>query len=326
MFHDVIELPSTRCSRLRRLFTLDLKKVRLDMVTVTEAFRFFALHFYVQGYLMPLLTIYTLLTGKTDVVGAVTKITDRTQTTFYKTKDSAKLENGCVYLCNHRSWADFFIDQYLCNGAAFLSRKMVIVGTPMSALWAYLNNSTWFFTRRSGIDRAKFFMWIDSKFKTRAEYGLIAYPEGTRNHGDKPKPLKSGVIHYAFEYKRKVQIVMTTNKERVVNEKQWSCNYGTKCLVYVSPVFDPKDFKSFEEFKTVIKEAFMKAWQKAYGQKIIEESEGNKLRDNSFEEFTPPLLKSRGEVRIPKECYRRQRVVRLLLFIALSIIIRAATR
>ena len=38
----------------------------------------------------------------------------------------------CVYLCNHRSWADFFVDIFLTEGlAAPMSRTMVFFAFPV---------------------------------------------------------------------------------------------------------------------------------------------------------------------------------------------------
>jgi 1-acyl-sn-glycerol-3-phosphate acyltransferase len=44
----------------------------------------------------------------------------------------------CMYLCNHRSWADFFIDVFLTQGlAAPMSRALVFYIFPffMTSVW-----------------------------------------------------------------------------------------------------------------------------------------------------------------------------------------------
>lgn len=282
------------------------------MPSLEEVYNFLSLHFYVQGYLMPYLTLKILLSGESDVAAGVKNIVDRTKTTFTAKRKRNKIESNCVYLLNHRSWADFFIDQSALGGAAYLSRKMVIVGTPMSALWAYLNNSSWFFKRKSGIDRMKFFDWIDENYTSRPGYGLIAYPEGTRNSSDSPKPLKSGVMHYAFNCKRKVQVIITTNKEHVVNEKKFSSKNGVNCYIEISKVLDPKDFKTFEEFKQAAKELFHQTWKEAYS---ISNSSDNK----DIESVSIPLVKSKGKQPLSKNCKLRLRIVRMIALIILSL-------
>lgn len=244
---------------------------------------------------MPICLFHILITGKTSAFHGVQHISAYHGVTFLRRPSSPKLEDGCLYLCNHRSWADFFIDQTLCGGAAYLSRKMVMLGTPMSSFWAWLSNSTWFFTRKKGLDREKFFEWIESKWQTRPEFGLIAYPEGTRNHDNQALPLKSGVLQYAYNYKRKVQVLITTNKEKVVNEKKLSIHYGVACVVEASEVIHPTEFDSFELFKKAIKKKFTDTWEKAYSASLQAKLDDPSTRNSALKQlkeleiFDPPL-------------------------------------
>lgn len=90
---------------------------------------------------------------------------------------------------------------------------MVWIGTPVSSLYAWMTNSTWFFNRKRGLDRAAFSTFMETSWGKRGEFGMIAYPEGTRNQAMEPLPLKTGVLHFAYEYKHPVQVVITTKKE-----------------------------------------------------------------------------------------------------------------
>lgn len=55
-------------------------------------------------------------------------------------KKSEKIEKGPIlYFCNHRSWADFFLDSALVGGASYLSRLLVACACPMPALIGYLS-------------------------------------------------------------------------------------------------------------------------------------------------------------------------------------------
>ena len=57
-------------------------------------------------------------------------------------------DGRCVYLCNHRAWADFFIDVYLTEGRAFiLSRYLVVYVFPLFALPAMAVGAVFAFKR-----------------------------------------------------------------------------------------------------------------------------------------------------------------------------------
>ncbi|GBG34169.1 1-acyl-sn-glycerol-3-phosphate acyltransferase [Hondaea fermentalgiana] len=169
-----------------------------------------------------------------------------------------------MYLCNHRSWGDFFMDQAICNGGAYLSRLLVIIGCPMSSLYAYIAHSTWFFNRKKGIDRDALGEYIQSQWLARPNQGLIVYPEGTRNLKMEPLRLKTGVLKMAFDYQRPVQAVITTNKERVANEKDLSYERNVSCVTSISPALEPHKFESFEAFVEAVREQFVETWEDAY--------------------------------------------------------------
>mmetsp|Transcript_701 Transcript_701/g.860 ORF Transcript_701/g.860 Transcript_701/m.860 type:complete len:199 (+) Transcript_701:561-1157(+) len=141
---------------------------------------------------------------------------------------------------------------------------MVWVGTPTTSLWAWLSHSTWFFNRKPGIDRSAFGNWIDSQFQVRPSPGLIAYPEGTRNQKAEPLKVKSGVLQYAYEFKRPIQCVITTNKDTVVNEKAAKLNRNVICMTHISKPIYPKDFNSSKEFIASARELFNESWKSAY--------------------------------------------------------------
>ena len=172
-----------------------------------------------------------------------------------------------VYLCNHRSWADFFIDQVVTGGSSYLARLMVWIGTPVSSLYAWLSHSTWFFNRKRGIDRAAFAKFMDTEWARRPTFGMIAYPEGTRNQDKDPLPLKTGVLQFAFEYKRPVQCVITAGKESVCNEKKLTARLGQTVVTECSAVIDPTTFDTQDKFVAEVRKAFAETWKLAYGAK-----------------------------------------------------------
>lgn len=252
---------------------------------------FVALYFYVQFMLCPLHTAIALLTGKVNPYRVTKSICDVMDVTFLHTKASQPLAKNAMYLCNHRSWGDFFIDQALCNGGAYLSRLLVIPACPMSSLYAFLAHSTWFFNRKSGIDRDALGKYIQTQWLSRASKGVVVYPEGTRNLTMEPLKLKTGVLKMAFDYKRTVQVVITTNKEVMAAAKNMSFQRGVRCVSSISPELNPDDFDTFEDFVAAVRKQFVESWHDAYGC-VDEQAHGEAACEpakNVATAYVPPL-------------------------------------
>lgn len=233
-----------------------------------SAVKFLLMHLYVQFVLAPCFIVYSIVTGRASAFHLTNHICDVMRIKFVKTKESDEVAPGIIHLCNHRSWADFFVDQAICGGDAYLSRMMVWVGTPVSALWGWLSHSTWFFYRRSGIDRQSFGEYLERQWVQRQDFGLIAYPEGTRNQRSQPLRLKSGVLQYAYDFQHPVQVVITCGKDQVINEKKLLFRTGRFCVTALSETLDPRDFGSMEEFVEAVRGLFSATWKQAYEAKV----------------------------------------------------------
>jgi 1-acyl-sn-glycerol-3-phosphate acyltransferase len=244
---------------------------------------FLLLHFYTQLIVCPSHIIFGLLTGKVNPFALTRHLCNILGVKFYRVKNSPQLgeqkppETKIIYLCNHRSWADFFCDQVITGGAAFLARMMVWVGTPVSSLYAWMSHSTWFFNRKRGIDRVAFAKFMDDEWKKRPAYGMIAYPEGHRNSGKDSLPLKTGVLQYAYEYKHAVQCVISSGKEKVCNEKNLTMERNQRVVTCCSEVIHPKSFATFEEFVAHVRQQFIDTWAKAFDP------------NSEVEEYVPPM-------------------------------------
>jgi len=90
-------------------------------------------------------------------------------------------------------------------------------------------------------------------------------PEGTRNQRPEPVPLKTGVLQYAYDYKRVVQCVITTNKELVCNEKSLTLSRNRTVVTCCSDVIDPSQFATFDDFVKEVREVYARTWKDAYG-------------------------------------------------------------
>lgn len=174
-------------------------------------------------------------------------------------------ENNVIYLANHRSWADFFLDVVMTDGRAqMLSRMAVMTVFPAFMIPVCVIKSVILFNRGQRINKNSFNERINRKMKESPVEGLIVYPEGHRSTKAQSLTLKRGMLHYCFDHKRTVQIVMTRNKEAVLSEKDMRCNLGQTCLVGYAQPIDPSKFASFEEFLAAVQKSWDDEWGRVY--------------------------------------------------------------
>lgn len=173
--------------------------------------------------------------------------------------------NNVIYLANHRSWADFFLDVIMTDGRAqMLSRMAVLMVFPAFMLPVCVIKSVILFNRGQRIDKDRFNERIDRKMKESPVEGLIVYPEGHRSTKPQSLTLKRGMLHFCFDNKRTVQIVMTRNKEAVLSEKDMRCNLGQTCLVGYAEHIDSTNFVTFEEFLSAVQNSWDSEWRRVY--------------------------------------------------------------
>jgi len=231
---------------------------------------FIAAYVYLQFLVCPAHAAIALLTGRANPYRITKNFCDMLGARFVHSKNSQSLKKDAMYLCNHRSWGDFFIDQALCGGAAYLSRYMVIPACPGSSLYAWISHSVWFFNRKKGLDRSELGRYLAQQWELRPGKGLIVYPEGTRNQKKEPLKLKTGVLQMAYDYKKQVQAVITTNKELMANEKTLTITRNVTCVTSISKPVDPTAFPSFKEFCDEVTRVFEDTWKDAYGAEVDE--------------------------------------------------------
>ncbi|EFJ51113.1 hypothetical protein VOLCADRAFT_120491 [Volvox carteri f. nagariensis] len=161
----------------------------------------------------------------------------------------------CLYLCNHRSWADFFIDTYLTEGrAALMSRWMVFFAFPVFCTSVLILRGIVLFKRGHIADKETaslqpieeaFNVWLDATLRKSTVPGLLVYPEGHRSLKPRSLPLKRGMLHFAFSRHLAVQLIITRGKEEVIK---------------------PTDFDSFDAFFQEVQTTWDACWQLSYHQ------------------------------------------------------------
>lgn len=171
----------------------------------------------------------------------------------------------CMYLCNHRSWADLMVDQYVTEGRSlFMSRWAVMPVFPlfMSAIRAI--RAVILFKRAKIADIEGFNNWIDTQFDNSPQTALAVYPEGHRSTKGKSLPLKRGMLKYAYTRKLPVQIVIGGNKEAILSEKRQTARLHQTVAVGFSEVLLPEDYPDFEAFMAKLQHTWDHEWNAVF--------------------------------------------------------------
>lgn len=167
-----------------------------------------------------------------------------------------------MFIHNHRSWTDFFLDIYITEGrAATLSRWAVFAVFPVFLSSAYVLKSIKFFNRNQVKDKEAFNRWLDKEIAHSSQKGLNVYPEGHRNLLPEPLPLKRGMLKYCHSRKMLLQIIITRGKERLLSEKQLRVGFEIPLVCGFSEVLDPTEFESFDDFWGRFEELWGKMWE-----------------------------------------------------------------
>jgi 1-acyl-sn-glycerol-3-phosphate acyltransferase len=187
---------------------------------------------------------------------------------FYRFKvlqvnPSRRLYTGkCMYLCNHRSWADFMVDQYVTQGRTlFMSRWAVAYVFPLFMVPMWFVRAVLLFKRGSIADKVAFNGWIDQEWEKSTQTALGVYPEGHRSTTGESLPLKRGMLHYAYDRKIPVQIVIGGNKESILSEKKMVVGFGRTVRVGYSDVIFPEKYNDFESFMRMVQSTWDREWK-----------------------------------------------------------------
>jgi len=172
-----------------------------------------------------------------------------------------------IFLCNHRSWGDFWVDTALLGGTSFVARQAVACAIPCSAAWGWLRGWLWFFQRgakhKEGSTKwmANFLQRSHTGFPSK---GVVLYPEGTRSLLPNGSQLKFGSLAAIHSLGWPVQVVISTNKEHVMAERRLKLGFGTQCSTAVSSPLSPHDFASRDAFISAVNATWQSTWREAY--------------------------------------------------------------
>ncbi|PSC76505.1 EF hand [Micractinium conductrix] len=173
-----------------------------------------------------------------------------------------------VYLVNHRSWCDFFVDMWAL-GARPLPLSRGAVGAAFPAFTSSLLSvrSILLFNRKGIKDTEKFNQWLDRELAegpSNPQCSLLVYPEGHRSQLNKSLPLKRGMLRYVHSRRLPVQVIVTAGKEEVLNESRRCVRFGSTLVTGCSEVLESSRIKDFEEFAKEVQRIWDAEWARVH--------------------------------------------------------------
>jgi 1-acyl-sn-glycerol-3-phosphate acyltransferase len=204
---------------------------------------------------------YNVKTEKRAIKDIVTLFIEMTKPTIYKvSKDDLNMTKNIMYMSNHSSISDFFIEPLVSHyNSKYISLNKMRKIFPFFGLITMLTKYCIFI---SG-DKKKEQVIADLKKieELRIEdtsRNLALYPEGMRRP-HRPyvsEQLKKGFIYHSFEHSIPIQIIHTTNKDYSIDDEKLKINNNIKLFTYYSPIIDPLQLK--KKFEKREKRAYTK--------------------------------------------------------------------
>lgn len=171
------------------------------------------------------------------------------------------IKNGAI-ITNHRSFTDFFLDNYLTQGTC-IARKMVMFVIGIIGLFFVFENRLIFINRKKD-DR-------NTIWKKMEKHKLILfYPEGTRcSHLTLPVDYREikmqfGLLKSVYEHGVEVQVYISAGKEDVMNEKRFRMGFGKTIVYMVGEPLHSKEYDTFEKFIDAVKLEWHTLWNHVY--------------------------------------------------------------
>lgn len=163
------------------------------------------------------------------------------------------IDKNIMYLSNHLSSGDFFIDPYVVHfNGKFISLNKVKFLLPLLSLLASQVNAAIFINNMKDKNEIiKSMNNIEVLRKADTKRNILVYPEGLRRP-HRPNPsmiLKKGFIYHSFEHNLPLQIIHTTNKDYIMDDEKVTYNEGINAFTYYGPKIDPQKLKTRYEKK-----------------------------------------------------------------------------
>ena len=208
------------------------------------------------AFIYPITTIlnYDLKNEKEIIRDIVTHCISKTKCSIYKvSKGDLIIEKDIMYMTNHTSVGDFFIDPYLLHyNTKIISLNKARIMLPIMGLICMLTSSSIFVGQGNSKEKIiENFKQIEELRKSDDIRNITLYPEGLRrpHRHTVSATIKKGFIYHSFENSLPIQLIHTTNKDYVIDEEKFMLHKNTKLFTYYSPKIDPCSLRSKFEKK-----------------------------------------------------------------------------
>ena len=175
-------------------------------------------------------------------------------------KKNQIIDKNILYMTNHVSTGDFFIDPYVLHySTKFIALNKVRMLLPIIGAICSLTSSSIFISSGNSKETIlENFKKIEELRKNDDIRNISLYPEGLRraHRHTVSTSLKKGFIYHSFDNNLPIQIVHTTNKDYVVDDVKMMLHKNTKLFTYYGPKIDPQKLKA--KFEKKHKRAYTK--------------------------------------------------------------------
>lgn len=202
------------------------------------------------AFIYPLYSIlnYDIKTEKELVRNIVLNCLNVSGCSIHKvSKENLILDKDIIYMTNHLSVGDFFIDTYVGNYTfKFIALNKMKYILPILGLICYFTSFTIFISCDNKKEKIiENFKNIEQLRKNDDIRNLALYPEGLRrpHRHTVSNSLKKGFIYHSFENNLPIQIIHTTNKDYVIDDEKIIFHKNTKLFTYYGSKIDPQKLK-----------------------------------------------------------------------------------
>lgn len=219
--------------------------------------------FFYVAFIHPIFTIlnYDIKGNKQVTQDVVKSCINASKCHMYKvSKKSIIIDKNIMYMTNHTSVGDFFIDPYVLHySTKFIALHKMRQLLPVLGLICSLTASSIFISsgnqKNTIIDN---FKKIEELRKNDNIRNITLYPEGLRraHRPNVSDSLKKGFIYHSFEHNLPIQIVHTTNKDHVMDDENFILHKNTKLFTYYGSKINPQKLK--EKFEKKHKREYTK--------------------------------------------------------------------
>jgi 1-acyl-sn-glycerol-3-phosphate acyltransferase len=175
-------------------------------------------------------------------------------------KKNQIMDKNILYMTNHASTGDFFIDPYILHySTKFIALNKVRMILPVLGAICHLTSSAIFISSGNSKETIlENFKKIEELRKNDDSRNVSLYPEGLRrpHRHTVSATLKKGFIYHSFDNNLPIQIVHTTNKDYVIDDMKMMLHKNTKLFTYYGTKIDPQKLKA--KFEKKHKRAYTK--------------------------------------------------------------------